>query len=46
MILRIKKEFIFDRKFFRNFKNKEQKNNLIVLLYINSVAIFIYANQF
>ena len=41
-----KKESIFDRESLEILKKQRTKNNLIVLLYINSVAIFIYANQF
>ena len=41
-----KKESIFDRESLEILKKQRKKNNLIVLLYINSVAIFIYANQF
>ena len=41
-----KKESIFDRESLEILNKQRTKNNLIVLLYINSVAIFIYANQF
>ena len=41
-----KKESIFDKESSEIINKKRTKNKLIVLLYINTAAIFIYVNHF